>query len=154
LVSAEPFTEGDPENFTSDLKTVLLHAQNTNGLVIRCEEIPPITAHPPCDISSDRIAFHVTADEPMCIREYPSSAAFCHVSLRHAKKGFQVAPYGTVTYIRSKVGDIAFLLGWKKGSAVGEHNFNSGEWLLDDTWDTEIILVCAGSTLYVCTFNI
>jgi hypothetical protein len=150
--SAEPLEEGGETCFKSDLKTVFQQAFEPQGLIIHCEDIPPINAHRPRDISTDYIAFYATADEPFCEREFPSSASFCHVSLKHAKETLHAAPYGAATSITSKVGDIACLLRFK--TSRYDPIPNSEEWVIDDSWATEIIMVSPGSTLYAYSLAI
>jgi hypothetical protein len=152
-LSVKALKPGEEKNFRADLTTVFRHSQDPRGLIINCKDMPQIKVHlTPKDVSTDFIAFYATVDEPFCEREFPSSASFCKVSLKHAEEAFQFSPYGT--YMSCKVGNFACLLAWKKDlSTVGNFLPNDlGEWLPDDSWDTEIVLATANSTLYVTTW--
>jgi hypothetical protein len=129
---------------------MLHHATTPNGLIMECSDIPVMTALlGQKQFSTDRIAFYTTVGQPFCQPQFPDSTTSSYLcSLKHSKTGFQIEPEGVMTYATCRVGLKVYLLAWKKdGSRMSGLPRSLVDWIPDENWRIEAILVGAGSTL-------
>jgi len=148
---AEFLKVGLDKTFRSDLKTIFLHSTMNGGFIIKCRDIPAVNTSLELKHDfTDHIAFYATVDQPFCDGQYPNSTtSFCHVTLKHSIDGFRIGPEGLVTHITSRVGHRAYLLARKKGQcSLSDLHKPLIEWLPDESWSIEIVLVAPGSTMY------